>query len=1532
MSLVKELIKDLLPEQEEKIIATYGGGFKPPTKGHFEVVKKSIEENPDIDEFIIYVGSGERNGITQAESISIWEIYKQYLPTNVKLEPSKGPIGDIIRLGKNNPQDKIYFILGARDGDEGDLEDIKNRTKTIDSKHSNIEVKIITTKNEGISGTNARNASKISLDKFKTFVPTELSDEEIEQVYNIVADKITESVNFVSLEKTLDDMFEDLGIDINFTKHFKERVISRGLTEEDIIELMEKIYDTHGDEVADLDKDENRVFTHIRRLIDIAAVNVGYGEDYLKDLVLKTAYKRNSSREPEFKTNNTSPKLKVNENATYSSKIDYKQQTQENLNEEIDLDKYVEDWLGKGGVHDSSSINRVFVLKLKQLGYKDFGTIYRILSIKNATKIPDLREYIWTNYNGKNISFSKTLEGAKNFMDQLTDQDLLEKGETFVIIKQKSNYYDLSGWVENKIKEAGGPWGFSTVKDHWTGGLYRETQKTQEVLSTLSNNFEVEGRYSKRGKPLNENASYSQNIDIKKEIAKLTKHMIDKGMNIQPLPNLKFINGDRSNAQEFLGKTAYYDPNSQTIVLYTEGRHPKDIVRSFSHEMVHHTQNLEGRLGDISTTNTQEDDNLNDIEAEANLKGTMTFRNWTDSLNENKLSLDDIILLSKTLRDKDKMKQIHSLLVQMFPKQKEFLDYNYKNDQFNDFRPFIFYIDEYIFEGPKLIPYTELKLDPDTYAKREKKYKEYIEGKIDKYFNSSNSDPRKVDLSKVPPITIDAEGMVAGGNHRAFLAIKQQKPLKAHQVVKANNTHPNVGKILNIIGRKKQEENIDPKSQAKHKDTITFRNWTDSLNENLTTNSNYLYHWTSYSACKKVIESNKLKSNKSNQFFEYDESRDLPDYKNVVFFTVENERFADEENSNQCILVVDKSKLSKDYKVISYGDPYEETVVYTNDPSILILPYLKGVLLMNTLQKSAVKKMVEFLESKGIPYEMNDNLERKIKAKKAKLPSLKKELINKLKLKYPNGFIGYLNSPLMHYQTPEYFKDNSTYSHPNITINKPGEYGEKNKFQIQFEIKPQNLEKYINWFMYSPDSIEGLINMDNYEGEELWLKGDIPIDINSLQESNLKDTMTFRNWTDSLNEDTKDPFGLNQYARELMGEVKSTTNEGRYDTISNKVSSLAFKEIKDIHDKGDVKGTFEFSVGPAGELNDIEYGDLEFDVEGHVEITDGIYKVDGGSNAGVDIEGDEVHPFISIKFQVPKNPKWQEVSMDLKDVARHEIEHLTQDGLNLKPNKYTDPQLISRALIKLGLQPDVEYYKLDSEIDAMLQGMYFKAKKSKTPFKKVINDYLNKVGLNDQEKKEVITIWRSRRKALSLPMFESEKSNYMLFVDLDGVLADFDKGYKELTGVTTKHADAQGKEEFWGLFLNNLNDKNIEEEDYWANLEWMSDGKELWDYVKEYKPYVLSAPSTDQTIPREERYKLHNNSSMRGKNTWGQRLDNMKKMYFRPAKLKSDYAGPNKILIDDRKDTIDMWNQKGGIGIHHTSTASTIDQLKKLNL
>ena len=53
-------------------------------------------------------------------------------------------------------------------------------------------------------------------------------------------------------------------------------------------------------------------------------------------------------------------------------------------------------------------------------------------------------------------------------------------------------------------------------------------------------------------------------------------------------------------------------------------------MRSFTHEMIHHIQNLEGRLGNVGTSNTNESDDLQELEQEAYLRGNMTFRMWED--------------------------------------------------------------------------------------------------------------------------------------------------------------------------------------------------------------------------------------------------------------------------------------------------------------------------------------------------------------------------------------------------------------------------------------------------------------------------------------------------------------------------------------------------------------------------------------------------------------------------------------------------------------------------------------------------------------------------------------------------------------------------------------------------------------------------------------------------------------------------------------------------------------------------------------
>ena len=328
IQLVKEITKGLL-EQSKKTVAVYGGGFKPPTKGHFEVVKQALDENPEIDELIIYVGRAERDGVTLEDSLKIWSIYKNYLPSKVRIEKSiQPPIKSIYDYAKEHPEDEVLWVIGAREENEADFADIASRTKSM-TKYPNLELRTIVTKG-GVSGTAARNASKVSPEKLNNFLPDFLSSN--------------------------------------------------------------------------------------------------------------------------------------------------------------------------------------------------------------------------------------------------------EKNDIFVIL-----------------------------------------------------NNEISERQS-----LNEHASYTDSIDITEKIAELTNHMIDKGMNIEPLPTMEFIDGDSENAKDFLGKTAYYDPDAKHIVLYTEGRHPKDIVRSYAHEMIHHIQNLEGRLGNITTTNTTEDDHLTKLEQEANLRGTMTFRGWTDSIKEQK--------------------------------------------------------------------------------------------------------------------------------------------------------------------------------------------------------------------------------------------------------------------------------------------------------------------------------------------------------------------------------------------------------------------------------------------------------------------------------------------------------------------------------------------------------------------------------------------------------------------------------------------------------------------------------------------------------------------------------------------------------------------------------------------------------------------------------------------------------------------------------------------------------------------------------
>ena len=160
---------------------------------------------------------------------------------------------------------------------------------------------------------------------------------------------------------------------------------------------------------------------------------------------------------------------------------------------------------------------------------------------------------------------------------------------------------------------------------------------------------------------------------------------------------------------------------------------------------------------------------------------------------------------------------------------------------------------------------------------------------------------------------------------------------------------------------------------------------------------------------------------------------------------------------------------------------------------------------------------------------------------------------------------------------------------------------------------------------------------------------------------------------------------------------------------------------------------------------------------------------------------------------------------------------------------------------------------------------------------------------------------------------EIKPTKYTLYCDMDGVLCDFEKRFEDLTGLSPNaFRDKHGLDEFWKL----IDDDGVR---FWVGMDWMPDGKQLWDYIKPNVYSLLSSPSYD-------------NSSRLGKRLWVKKNIPGTKLILAARKNKQDYSKKGAILIDDLKPTIDEWNAKGGIGILHTSAASTIEQLKKLGL
>lgn len=139
--------------------------------------------------------------------------------------------------------------------------------------------------------------------------------------------------------------------------------------------------------------------------------------------------------------------------------------------------------------------------------------------------------------------------------------------------------------------------------------------------------------------------------NYKKYIKSLFNSMVENGYTKKPAPKI-ILKCEKQSGPKVFSMTGYYDPETKEVVAYIRDRHIKDCLRSIAHEFIHHSQNIEGRLGSdaYSGDKITEDDKLIKLEEEAYLKGNIAFRKWTETMQK-KLNLNESVMQEMSPED-----------------------------------------------------------------------------------------------------------------------------------------------------------------------------------------------------------------------------------------------------------------------------------------------------------------------------------------------------------------------------------------------------------------------------------------------------------------------------------------------------------------------------------------------------------------------------------------------------------------------------------------------------------------------------------------------------------------------------------------------------------------------------------------------------------------------------------------------------------------------------------------------------------------
>ena len=147
-----------------------------------------------------------------------------------------------------------------------------------------------------------------------------------------------------------------------------------------------------------------------------------------------------------------------------------------------------------------------------------------------------------------------------------------------------------------------------------------------------------------------------------------------------------------------------------------------------------------------------------------------------------------------------------------------------------------------------------------------------------------------------------------------------------------------------------------------------------------------------------------------------------------------------------------------------------------------------------------------------------------------------------------------------------------------------------------------------------------------------------------------------------------------------------------------------------------------------------------------------------------------------------------------------------------------------------------------------------------------------------------------------------------IFLDCDGVLADFDAGAERVFGMSPGEFERRfGVKNFWSR-LASL-------DDFFGALPLLPDAMELYEAVRHVKPIILTGlPRGNWAAPQKRR--------------WAARHFPGVELITTSAALKREHSRSGDVLVDDREKYRHLWEQAGGLFIHHRDAASSIQQLQ----